>query len=412
MLQAWMFGFWGRRNFFPPPSLSFPLILHLILTFTSPTSSSPLLVSSLWYQTFIPILYHTPVLRSQPDIHNLFFSSSSSASPHPNLKPEALFHVRKLVLLVGETPPASPSAEHGELERWRNAQASRDTNWLPRLEELQLGWGREGLRELGAGLVSMVDGRGHSLAGEVGRLLRVVKPKRVVFQPTAWGCIEGGLLEGARTETHVLLHPATLTRLQTLFQPLFSRSSSSSPPTSLTYSHLFLHELSLHQPWSPRPAFLLPAPSPSSSASASFTLNLNFAPLSSLPTQGDHGLSLNPWDRRVSIVRQACLAVGPNGKVSVRGVSKALREELRMEALRGGGGDLEGRVGSLEFEEEDLLEGGRRMEEEERREVPDLTPTQLHALFYTTPMGQPGGGGGFWPNSTSLSLPVVLQAAS
>ena len=40
---------------------------------------------------------------------------------------------------------------------------------------------------------------------------------------------------------------------------------------------------------------------------------------------------------------------------------------------------------------------------------PNRTPTQLHALFYTTPIGEPGGGG-FWPNSTTLAIPVVLQA--
>ena len=78
---------------------------------------------------------------------------------------------------------------------------------------------------------------------------------------------------------------------------------------------------------------------------------------------------MNPWDRRVAIVRQACRDVGPGGEVSVRGVGRSLREELRVEALRKAEGVEFGR---LVFEEEEGQTRRVGRDEDEKREVPDL----------------------------------------
>lgn len=348
----------------PHAIFSIPLIVHLILTFTPADAYSPLLVSSAWYQSFIPILYHTAVLRTQSDLHALFRTSAPSG-PHPNLKREALFHVRRIVLLAGESPAASPPPR--ELEMWAKGARERD-NWCPRLNTLQFGYDRQGLRDLGSGLIGLVDGRGHSLAGEVARLLRVVYPKEVLFEPTHWGRLVDPAEENDDAhrripELHAILHPSTLTRLANLLSILYERSN---PPTTISHSHLFFHQLAIHQQHAasarpPTPTFLLPE--------TPVRLRLHFAPLSSLPVEGEQGPSLNPWDRRVVIVREACRQVGPDGEVSVRGVGRGLREELRAEALRKAEGVAFGSLVFVKEKGEGRLTGEER---EEQREVPDL----------------------------------------
>ncbi|CDZ97500.1 hypothetical protein [Phaffia rhodozyma] len=369
--------------------LSINPLLTLILTYTPSNFVSALLVSSEWYHAFIPVCYHTVLLRRPTDLI-AFLSIDHREGAIPHLKTDALRKVRHLAVSMDRDIPVT------DIEWHRLGPHLSDVrSVLPSLRVLQFAQQKSDMAEWTA---SIIESHPPSTKGILTRLLRCVEPTDLWFgpmYPTSTSRID----HVDRSEVHHRLTLRKLYAFQSMLKPLYQNGSL----RRITFDRTFFHLVSTpadhpnpHYTRTPQPTFFLPARVPSSS----LVLELYFAPLVSAPIDGDGGPSLNPWDQRTAIIKQAGWRVRPTdlehtfaGEVHIRGVGRSLWADIRAEVER------KDWTGRLHFHSEPT-------DPEEIRSIPDLTPAQLQTLFYH-PSARDIASNIF--SSTSLSLPILLS---
>lgn len=345
-------------------------LLDLVLQHLSPPSLlACLAVSSTWYRSALPLLFHTPHLRSSADVLSFFGGDGRATSEAKARRLDGLRWVREVVLMTGCVPE-----EHVSIAHLRRSLASLGAGsepgqlLLPRLRILRFsyslaGWAqlltppisatsssRYGRLEHG---VEVLSERSPPLVGHV--LVELLAAPRVVLD--GGGGNSGGSTAG---ETHVHLSPTQHGQLAALVAPL-RRSAR-----TWSFDRVFFH--TVRERHHPLPTLLLGGPEPR----AGDRLELHFAPLGER-SRTTAGLSLNPWDRRQSILAHAASLASAVRPVVVHGVSSAHLDVLPETdgltfAADGASASATARLGA------DDAAAGRAM--------PSLTDEQVGALFY------------------------------
>lgn len=301
-----------------PPSavarvLAIPELLHAILRFIPLRDTSPLLVDSTWCACYMPIFFHTVVLSEPQHILALLGGNKaalarvkvleidSSGAPWTRLEVATLRR-----LLDKREEEVARVASNDTIGEGRATTAS----FFPALVALRLGV------DSPSSLLSVLE------LGERFFTSHLLPTGELAFQPPR-------RLAPSASEHH-LVFPETR-QLAALVRRAIASTSSTS--FQITFDRTFLHSPQTHPTQPPRPNLLLSPDLPSASRCVQEVVLLFGALRPPATPNGDGALTLNPWDRRVLLVRSALLG-GLSGKVIVSGLGSKLRDRLQVEVER------------------------------------------------------------------------------
>lgn len=327
-------------------------LLDLVLQHLDPPALLHCLaVSGAWYRSALAVLYHSPRLTSSADIISLFACDGSHSRAR---RLDALRWVRE-ISLCGCIPEEHVSVAH--LRRAVAQLSPPDGVVLPRLRRLRLSYSLEAWTQLMTPPIDSARARPPKLAGV--ELIHqqsppVVGPALVeLFRaPTVHFEAE----EDSLGETHVHLQPRQHAAFAALLAPLQQTA------TSWSFDRMFFH--AVRPRYHPLPTFLI------GSETTINRLEIHFAPLGK-PSRTTPGLSLNPWDRRHSILATAAslTVIGRSPAVVVHGVPPS-----QLELLPAADSLLYVSPASDSAEQTDI--------EQAACEMPTLSAEQVGALFY------------------------------
>jgi hypothetical protein len=335
-------------------------LLDLVLQFLDPPALlACLAVSSRWYRSALAILYHSPRLATSADVIALFLSDGPQSRSR---KLDALRWVREITL--GCTPEEHVSVAH--LRRALAQLGSSETGRvLPRLRVLRLAYSLEGWKQLLTPPIESARPRPPELAGV--ELIHEQSPpvvgQALIELLTAPTVVLTIAKEDDPGETHVHLLPRQYAALVALLAPLHQTAT-----TGWSFDRVFFHVV--RPRYHPLPTLLFNSETAPAVVAPVGQLELHFAPLS-IPSRTTPGLSLNPWDRRHSILSAAAAAAASLATVViVNGIPPS-----QLDLLPATDGLTYVPAGSTTTAAGEAAEAAAR-------ELPTLSAEQVGALFY------------------------------
>jgi hypothetical protein len=364
----------------PPPRPSHKLfeideLLYLILSYLPP-SLSLLSVSTHFYHAGLPLLYKEVVLREGRDALSFFANAARGGASNGRR------FVRRLTICC-----LPEDLDRQEERGSPPIRLAMGPDPLPDLAHLSFGYTPFQWHQL-----VVIPSMTSPIPPVFHAILRCLHPTSIALHQLSEPATLYRSIDPLRyrvrantTELHLSLLRTSpvIALLKFLFSrpalPLQHQQRSHPVPSSITFDRVFFHT---HPPpnttsslfttpshLTNKPFFFLPSPrqlallAPSATYASYPSIHLIFCPLHQTQEKGDDHASLNPWDRRIGIIR----AAGQYGnEIGVQGVSEELREETRVEVERSGWS------GELRFAEEGKGKRKRAKREKEIRDIPDL----------------------------------------